>query len=79
VPTHVELPASLLAELEVRVVQTGRARPCGQRGEELLGEKVLMDVDALYLRIMRARSLRSESATLKVVIAYPDMVLPLWR
>jgi hypothetical protein len=60
-------------------VQVRRPRARGKSGEELLGKEVLVDVDAGYLPIMRVGRLRSERATLNVVIAYPDMVLPLWR
>jgi hypothetical protein len=63
----------------VPVVQARRPRAREKSGKELLGKEVLVDVDAGYLPIMRVGRLRSERATLNVVIAYPDMVLPLWR
>ena len=75
----VDGPGSLVAEIEVRVVQAGRPGPCRERREELLRQEVLMDVGGRYLPIMRAYRLRSESAELNVAIAYPEMVLPSWR
>jgi hypothetical protein len=79
VACNVDRPASLVAQLEMPVVQARRLRTRRQRREKLLGQEVLVDVDARYLPIMRVRRLRSESAGLNVVIAYPEMVLPLWR
>jgi hypothetical protein len=69
-------PASLVAQIQVPVVQARRTRARCERGEELLRKEVLVDVDARYLPIMRVRRLRSESPGLNVVIAYQDMVLP---
>jgi hypothetical protein len=79
VAAHVDRPRSLVAQIEVRSVQARRARARRERREELFRQEVLVDVDARDLRIMRVRRLRSESAGLNVVIAYPEMVLPLWR
>jgi hypothetical protein len=79
VACNVDGPASLVAQLEVPVVQAWRLRARRERREKLLGQEVLVDVDARYFPIMRVRRLRSESAGLNVVIAYPEMVLPLWR
>jgi hypothetical protein len=79
VARDVDRPGSLVAEIEVSVAQPRRLRSSGQRREKLLRQEVLVDVDAGYLPIMRVGRLRSESAGLNVAIAYPDMVLPLWR
>jgi len=76
VACDLDRPASLVAEIEVPVVQARRPRARPERSEELLRKEVLVDVDARYLPIMRVRRLRSESPRLNVVIAYPDMVLP---
>jgi hypothetical protein len=75
----VEGPGALIAQLEAPVTQPGRARPGRKGREKRLRQEVLVDVDARYLPIMRVTRLRSESPSRKVVIAYPDMVLPLWR
>jgi hypothetical protein len=79
VAADVDRPGSLIAQLEQPVAQPRRPRPRGESSEELLGQEVLVDVNARYLPIMRVRRLRSESARLNVVIAYLEMVLPLWR
>jgi hypothetical protein len=79
VTADVERPRSLVAQIEARSLEARRARARRQRREELLGQEVLVDVDARDLRIMRVRRLRSESPGLNVGIAYPEMVLPLWR
>jgi hypothetical protein len=79
VALDVDRPNALVAQIEMTVVQARWARASGESLEKLLGQEVLVDVDARYFPIMRAARLRSESARLNVVIAYPDMVLPLWR
>jgi hypothetical protein len=78
-PRDVHRPAPLVAQVEVAVVQARRPGARRESGEKLLGKEVLVDVGARYLPIMRVGRLRSEGARLNVGIAYPDMVLPLWR
>jgi hypothetical protein len=76
VARDVDRPPPLVAQIEVCSVQPRWTTASGERREELLRQEVLVDVDARYLPIMRVRRLRSESAGLNVVIAYPEMVLP---